>query len=373
MPFKPVGIDDDGKLPTRARAGIADDIADPASAIGSALTASIAADNSIHTGMPNFRAGFVSKPDYSPTNTIIVKPSTDTDPGIIEWAHDSPSGYLFHLVTRPNMHADAALIAFGIDENGTGLLVANKKLGRGIILHQHSTITSGTAYGLQGAQDSTLAPVLYLEQRVEGAAPLLSINSKGTLGASQRSTEWKNDAQTLGYVEAAGKFVWQHSVYFKQNVTSTPGLQIEGNSGATSNIFEVVMPAGGGTPFAVNSNGLLATTRGSRATNADRLTENPLRVTNLSTTANVDTVRIVQAAGQVADQLSIRASDGTTVQSRFDKDGYFATRKSAAPADADVATGELFFWFDTTAGAAKLMVKAKDSGGTVRTAAVALA
>lgn len=40
MPFKPVGIDDNGKLPTRARGGIADDIADPASAIGSALSAS---------------------------------------------------------------------------------------------------------------------------------------------------------------------------------------------------------------------------------------------------------------------------------------------------------------------------------------------
>jgi len=35
------------------------------------------------------------------------------------------------------------------------------------------------------------------------------------------------------------------------------------------------------------------------------------------------------------------------------------------PVDADLAAGQLTIWFDKTNGATKLMVKAKDAGGTV--------
>ena len=44
----------------------------------------------------------------------------------------------------------------------------------------------------------------------------------------------------------------------------------------------------------------------------------------------------------------------------------------AAPADASIPTSGFTLWLDDTIGATKLMVKAKDSGGTVRTATVAL-
>jgi hypothetical protein len=54
------------------------------------------------------------------------------------------------------------------------------------------------------------------------------------------------------------------------------------------------------------------------------------------------------------------------------ENGYYTTRKNTAPADAELATSELAFWFDNTAGAARLMVKARDSGGTVRTGSVVL-
>lgn len=61
------------------------------------------------------------------------------------------------------------------------------------------------------------------------------------------------------------------------------------------------------------------------------------------------------------------------IYSRFNKAGYFMTRKLAAPADADLATSELAIWFDDTAGAAKLMIKAKNASGTVVTGNMALA
>lgn len=52
--------------------------------------------------------------------------------------------------------------------------------------------------------------------------------------------------------------------------------------------------------------------------------------------------------------------------------GWIFTRKTAAPADADLAASEMTLWFDSTAGAAKLMIKAKNASGTVVTGSVNL-
>jgi len=51
--------------------------------------------------------------------------------------------------------------------------------------------------------------------------------------------------------------------------------------------------------------------------------------------------------------------------------GIFNTLNSA-PADGDLAAGECALWFDKTDGAAKLMIKAKQNDGTVKTASIAL-
>jgi hypothetical protein len=55
------------------------------------------------------------------------------------------------------------------------------------------------------------------------------------------------------------------------------------------------------------------------------------------------------------------------------KNGYATSKLHSAPADADLSAGHLMLWFDQTNGAAKLMVKAKQADGTVKTAAIALA
>lgn len=73
--------------------------------------------------------------------------------------------------------------------------------------------------------------------------------------------------------------------------------------------------------------------------------------------------------GQTADLVQI-LDHTPAILSRFNKAGYFMTRKAAAPADADLATGELAFWFDPANGAAKLMLKGKQADGTVKTGSV---
>ncbi len=65
--------------------------------------------------------------------------------------------------------------------------------------------------------------------------------------------------------------------------------------------------------------------------------------------------------------------NSSNILSRVNKGGYFMTRKTAAPADGDLANSELAFWLDATPGATLAMFKAKDSGGTVRSGSVALA
>lgn len=64
---------------------------------------------------------------------------------------------------------------------------------------------------------------------------------------------------------------------------------------------------------------------------------------------------------------------GNVILSRINKDGYMMTRKTSAPADADLVAGEMALWLDSTNGAAKFKIKAKQANGTVVAGEVALA
>lgn len=55
------------------------------------------------------------------------------------------------------------------------------------------------------------------------------------------------------------------------------------------------------------------------------------------------------------------------------KDGAVVTGQTAAPADALLAASQCALWFDSTNGAPKLMVKAKQANGTVVAASIVLA
>lgn len=63
-------------------------------------------------------------------------------------------------------------------------------------------------------------------------------------------------------------------------------------------------------------------------------------------------------------------SDSVSGIFRINKDGYPIIKKNAAPADADLAANELAIWFDSTNGSGKLMIKAKQADGTVKTGSV---
>ena len=52
--------------------------------------------------------------------------------------------------------------------------------------------------------------------------------------------------------------------------------------------------------------------------------------------------------------------------------GYHSTKQTVAPADTELVASELAYWLDDTAGATKVMFKAKNAAGTVVTGSLAL-
>lgn len=79
---------------------------------------------------------------------------------------------------------------------------------------------------------------------------------------------------------------------------------------------------------------------------------------------------VLHSTAQTVDALAFVKSSVTLT--RVNKNGYFMTSRTSAPADGELVNSELAFWLDATPGATKAMFKAKDSGGTVRTGSVPL-
>jgi len=74
--------------------------------------------------------------------------------------------------------------------------------------------------------------------------------------------------------------------------------------------------------------------------------------------------------GQTAPQIVARNVSGVD-KSGVSVGGFFYTQANAAPADADIASNQVFWWFDSTAAAPQINFKGKDSAGTVFTKQVA--
>jgi hypothetical protein len=81
-------------------------------------------------------------------------------------------------------------------------------------------------------------------------------------------------------------------------------------------------------------------------------------------------------SGQVrvtADGYSITAEQTShALTQQLNTDGTL-TNVHSAPPDGDLVAGDCYLWYDQTNGAAKLMVKAKQADGTVKTGSVNLA
>jgi hypothetical protein len=98
-----------------------------------------------------------------------------------------------------------------------------------------------------------------------------------------------------------------------------------------------------------------------------------VQLTVLANSASTIGSVIRAAASATADVWQGQASDGTTIYGTMSENGYWTTRKNAAPADAELAAGEAAWWLDADNATPKFMVKAKTADGTVVTGSLALA
>jgi hypothetical protein len=81
----------------------------------------------------------------------------------------------------------------------------------------------------------------------------------------------------------------------------------------------------------------------------------------------------LQVGSWSAQSLFVVGDGGSVAINPSGSLGLILKGPHAAPANGDIAAGEVALWFDQTDGAAKLKIKAKSANGTVVTGEVALA
>jgi hypothetical protein len=141
---------------------------------------------------------------------------------------------------------------------------------------------------------------------------------------------------------------------------------ISGNGGGGGGLAIPFDVTGGNTELAADAGGTLTLTA---------LTPQTAEL-DLGQDWNANFVRIlgnggVIAHGDTATVLAgnLAADSGAGISPKW---GVISWRNTA-PADSDLFPGGCALWYDPTNGASKLMVKAQQADGTVKTAAIALA
>jgi hypothetical protein len=276
--------------------------------------------------------------------------------------------------------------------NTTQLATTAFVLGQGFVTSATAPVTSvGNSDGTLTISPTTGAVVASLalghantwtaQQTFQAPTSGKAAAFKAAASTPGNITEWQNSSGTaLGFVSGDGT-----KVVFGSTAASNPAgwsqlLQLNGSPYAaislraesTGSQYDL---GNGVTAFGIYAAHLSKYTFFNPATNLNvgfggQLS--PQAVVHATADAADHTTLIAQGApGQTANLTEWQNSSGTP-SSTVSENGYFTTRKNSAPADAELAAGEAAWWFDSTNGASKLMVKAKSVNGTVVTGNVPL-
>jgi hypothetical protein len=145
------------------------------------------------------------------------------------------TGRIMHLTLGPSAISTSAAIAIGIDYAGQGILLANKATGKGMVVHNQTTISAAGANGINGIQESTLASLVYLSTAATGVAPLLEMwSTHATPASTDYLTKWKSVAVggtlDIGWIESlTGRLNWRREIYAKGAATDVGGFIFEDN------------------------------------------------------------------------------------------------------------------------------------------------
>jgi hypothetical protein len=250
----------------------------------------------------------------------------------------------------------------------------------GVNLANVFTTTQTVQTGTDGARGLTLkrnsatdTAANIFETQTETGAALAAVTKTGQV-----------TAPAVGFQVASAARVWQNGGETRVEALGSQQLTLNGNSTAMSVVVQPSYGVSGTLRMGVATSGHVSLKlNNSGTTNLGEVGIDPTlglylkggvgySTTVVSQSTAVPTLVVKAVASQTAS-LQEWQDSSANVLSRLNKDGYFMTRKSAAPADADLATGEAALWLDGTIGASKLMVKAKNSAGTVVTGSIPLA
>ena len=304
-----------------------------------------ASTNNILTTTPSTPAstGYLSLAGTNPGNVPVAKVAGDARAAVWELVHNDTTGYLFHLLAGNSMAHDAALIGMGVDNDGIGLLIPNKKNGRAIVIDQKSTATD--SYGLHATQSSATAPMLRFEMNRSDAADVMQLIAFGTPGASQRLLYVSDPTGMSGQIMAStGVLDWRRDIRIRNNPTGevasylTLATSTSANSANTRRsyhgaaedfYFGATGSAGVYYPYKMaHSGSSLAFQTASNLTSADPLAPAPSEVATWTTRLSISNTNGVSlAAGMVQANTNTLGFYGATPVTR-----------PAAVADATDAT-----------------------------------
>ncbi|TCP87281.1 hypothetical protein C8J31_105143 [Rhizobium sp. PP-CC-2G-626] len=305
-----------------------------------------------------------------------LKPSGDTRGGALDGYIDSSTGYILHFQTGANSGSASAAIAVGTDGGqGSAFLASVKNSGAGYRVSQNP----GAGYGIY-ATGYSVNP-LFLSEVYSGGKGL---RLKAQLGAGFADGVSTQGSTTFTSATAAfaagdvGKTITQLTSKPGSSVGCVPaGATITAVTNATT--VEMSLPAtqsGTGVMFLVGTRALGGSEEFLSFYGTDNIRRGAIfySLFDWSTggrfTASFQSqpAFIARAfnASQTGDLLQA-VSSADVVLSRINKNGAIGTRVTTAPADADIANSEAFFYWDPTPGATKLMIKGKDSAGAVVT------
>lgn len=216
---------------------------------------------------------------------------------------------------------------------------------------------AGAFGGASGFEyQSGASPHVLIVSQSAGYVPVVV---KGAASQSGNLQQWQNSAGTvLAAIDSAGQL--RATTGIKQSV-SWPSVSETITCDYAYQYFDTVY----GGRFQTFSGAGVFLTNGAAVNLRGGLIVNTL--VNSSTVG-----AIVQGAASQSANLQEWRDSSSAVLSTVSANGYFTTRKVAAPADGELSASEVAFWFDDTNGAAKLKIKGKSANGTVVTGEVAL-
>lgn len=276
--------------------------------------------------------------------------------GPVVYQAGTSAGFADGTTTSGSPTLTSATAAFTAGDVGKAV---TQVTSRGLATDPTGCIPSGTTIlSVESATSVTMSQ----NAQATGSTVLFAVAGR-TKPVGESLWESRDEASTvLAKLTKAG-------LNIKGGDAATPALKVTGATGATTNILEALITGNATPAINVGQNGLFTASFTSTLTNAGLVGAPP--VTALTYSSH-PAIALTRSGAAVGDMIQARGS-GSTALSRINRDGFIMTAKNAAPADADLNAGEIAFWFDSTNGAAKLKVKAKEAGGTVRTGEVALA